>query len=72
MSSNEKETNDVNESRLAEEGPSSCRCSLQRNTGHHHVNPVISKRRNWTRQENKIVMECYLLSPRLEGIESVW
>ena len=23
--------------------------------------PVISKQRNWPRQENKIVMECYLL-----------
>ena len=62
MSSNEIETNDVNESRLAEQGPSSDRCSRHGNIGHHHVNPVISKRKKWTSQENKIVMECYFLS----------
>ena len=67
MSSNEIETN-VNGFRLAEQGPSSGRCSQQRNTGRHHVNPVISKRRKWTSQENKIVMECYLLSdPKIRG-----
>ena len=27
-----------------------------------HPHPVINKRRKWTSQENKIVMECYLLS----------
>ena len=43
MSSSEIETNDVNGFRLAEQGPSSSRCSRQGNTGHHHVNPVISK-----------------------------
>ena len=32
------------------------------------ANPVISKRRKWTSQENKIVMECYLLSePKIRG-----
>ena len=62
MSSNEIETNDVNGSRLAEQGPSSGRCSRQGNIGCHHANPVISKRRKWNSQENKIVMECYLLS----------
>ena len=62
MSSNEIKTNNVNGSRLAEQGPSSGRCSGQGNIGHHHANPVISKRRTWTSQENKIVMECYLLS----------
>ena len=62
MSSNEIQTNDVNGSRLAEQGPSSGRCSRQGNIGRHHANPVISKRRKWTSQENKIVMECYLLS----------
>ena len=32
------------------------------------MNPVISKRRKWTSQENKIVMECYLLSePKIRG-----
>ena len=68
MSSNEIETNDVNGSRLAEQGPSSGRCSRQGNIGHHHANPVISKRRKWTIQENKVVMECYLLSePKIRG-----
>ena len=62
MSSNETETNNVNGSRLAEQGPSSGRCSRQENIGRHHASPVISKRRKWTSQENKIVMECYLLS----------
>ena len=33
-----------------------------------HANPVISKRRKWTSQENKIVIECYLLSePKIRG-----
>ena len=68
MSSNEIQTNDVNGSRLAEQGPSSGRCSRQGNIGRHHANPVISKRRKWTNQENKIVMECYLLSePKIRG-----
>ena len=68
MSSNEVQTNDVNGSRLAEQGPSSGRCSRQGNIGRHHVNPVISKRRKWTSQKNKIVMECYLLSePKIRG-----
>ena len=68
MSSNEIETKDVNGSRLAEQGPSSGRCSRQGNIGRHHANPVISKRRKWTSQENKIVMECYLLSePKIRG-----
>ena len=62
MSSNEIETNDVNGSRLAELGYLSGRCSRQGNIGRHHVNPVSSKRRKWTSQENEIVMECYLLS----------
>ena len=62
MSSNETETNDVNESRLAEQRPPSDRCSRHGNIGRHHVNPVISKRKKWTSQENKIVMECYFLS----------
>ena len=61
MSTKQKETNDVNGSRLAEQGPSSGRCSRQGNIGRHHVNPVISKRRKWSSQENKIAMECYLL-----------
>ena len=58
----------MNGFRLAEQGPSSGRCSRQRNIGRHHVNLVISKRRKWTSQENKIVMECYLLSePKIRG-----
>ena len=68
MSSHEIETNDVNGSQLAEQGLSSSRCSRQGNIGCHHENPVISKRRKWTSQENKIVMECYLLSePKIRG-----
>ena len=68
MSSNEIETNNVNGSRLVEQGPSFGRCSRQGNIGRHHTNPVISKRRKWTSQENKIVMECYLLSePKISG-----
>ena len=77
MSSNEIETNDVNGSRLAVQGPVSGRCSRQRNIGRDHANPVISKRRKWTSQENKIVMECYLLSePKIrryrKRILSLW
>ena len=72
MSSNKIETNNVSGSRLTEQGPSSFRCSPQGNIGRHHVNPVISKRRKWTSQENKIVMECYLLSePKIRGYGSV-
>ena len=68
MSSNEIETNNVNGSQLAEQGPSSGRCSRQENIGRHHPNPVISKRGKWTSQENKIVTECYLLSePKIRG-----
>ena len=68
MSSNEIETNDVNGFRFAEQGLSCGRCSRQGSIGRHHVNPVISKRRKWTSQENKIVMECYLLSePKIRG-----
>ena len=62
MSSNEIETNNLRGSRLAEQGPSSVRCSRQGINGCHHANPIISKRRNWTSQENNIVIECYLLS----------
>ena len=68
MSSNEMETNDVNGFRLVEQEPSSGRCSLQGNIGRHHANPVISKKRKWTSQENKIVMKCYFLSePKIRG-----
>ena len=68
MSSNEIETNDINGSRLAEQGSSSSRSFRQGNIGRHHANPVISKRIKWTSQENKIVMECYLLNePKIRG-----
>ena len=68
MSSNVIETNNVNGSRLTEQGPLSGRCSRQGNIGRHQVNPVISKRRKWTSQENKVVMECYLMSePKIRG-----
>ena len=68
MSSNETETNNVNGFRLTEQGPSSGMCSRQGNIGCHHANPAISKRKKWTSQENKIIMECYLLSePKIRG-----
>ena len=68
MSSNQIQINNVNGSRLAEQGPSSGRCSQQGNIGRHHENPVISKRKKWTSRENKIVMVCYLLSePKIRG-----
>ena len=68
MSSNETETNDVNGSQLTEQGPSSASCSHQGNIGLHHANPVISKRRKWTSQENKIIMEFYLwCEPKIRG-----
>ena len=77
MSTKQIETNKVNWSQLAEQGPSSSRCSRQGNTGPHHANPVISKRRKWSSQENKIVMQCYLLNePKVRGyrkcILSLW
>ena len=62
MSSNEIETNNVNGSRVTQQGPLSGRCFRQGHIGHHHANPVISKRRKWISQRNKIVMACYLLS----------
>ena len=69
MSSNGIETNDLKGSRLAEQVPSSGRCSQEGNTGRHHANPVISKRRKFTSQEDKIAMECYLLSePNIRGL----
>ena len=74
MCGNETETNDVNGSRLAEQGPSSGRCSRQGTIDRHHASPVISNKRKWTSQENKIIMEWitnYSVSPRLEGKESV-
>ena len=68
MSSNEIETNNVNRTRLAEQGPSSGRCSQEGKIPCHHVNPAIVKRRKWTSQENKMVMECYLLrEPKIRG-----
>ena len=72
MSKNEIETNEVNVSQLTEQGPSSGRCSWQGNIGRDHLNPVISKRRKWASQENKIVsLEFPKFFLSLEGIESV-
>ena len=62
MSTKQIETNDVNGSRLAKQGPSSGRCFRQGDFGRHHATPVISKQSKWSSQESKIVMECYLLS----------
>ena len=69
MFRNRIDSNDVNGSRLAEQGPSSGRCSRQGNIGRQHANPVNSiKRRKWSSQENKVVMECYILSePKVRG-----
>ena len=68
MSSNEIENNDENGSRLTEQGSSSGRCSRQGNIGRRHASPVTGKQRTWTSQENKIVMECYLLrEPKIRG-----
>ena len=42
--------------------------SQSKDIGRHHANPVINKERKWSSQENKIVMECYLLSePKVRG-----
>ena len=61
-------TNDVNGSRLDEQGHSSSKCSQQGNTGHHYVNPVNSKQMKWSSQKNKFVIECYLLcEPKVRG-----
>ena len=57
MSTRRIKANDVNGSRLAEQEPSSGRCSRQGYIDRHHVNPVINKRRKWVSQEDKIVME---------------
>ena len=68
MSSNEIETNNVSGSQLAEQGPSSSRCSRQGNIGRHRANPVTKKKRKWTIQENEIVLECYILrEPKIRG-----
>ena len=68
MSTKQIETNDVNGSRLAGQGPLSGRCSRQGNIRRHHANPAISKRRKWSSQEKKIVIECCLLSePKVRG-----
>ena len=49
--------NNVNGSRLAKQGPLPSRYSWQENIGCHQANPVTSKRKKWSSQENKIVME---------------
>ena len=75
MSTKQIETNDVNESQLAEQGPSFGKCSRPGNIGHHNANSVISKSRTWSSQENKIVMEyCLLSEPKVRGyrILSLW
>ena len=74
MFSNEIETNDISGS---EQGCSSSRCSRQGHIGHHNANPVISKRRKCTSQENTVIMEPYFLSePKSRGyrkhIRSLW
>ena len=51
MSSNEIETNDVNGSRLAEQGSWSGSCSRQANIGRYHANPVNPGQNIWNRIE---------------------
>ena len=53
MSSNEIETNNVNRSLLAEQGPSSIWCSRQRNIDCRHAN-LLSLVREESGQENNI------------------
>ena len=37
-------------------------------SGRHHANPVFSKRRKWSSQGNRIVMESYLVNePKVRG-----
>ena len=68
MSTKQIETNDVNGSRIAEQGSLSGGCCGQGKMGCYHVNRVISKQGKWSSQENKVVMECYLLSePKVRG-----
>ena len=68
MSTKQIKTNDVNGSRLEEQGPASSKCSRQENIGRHHPNHVISKRGKWSSQANKTEMECHLLSePKVRG-----
>ena len=62
MSRKKIQTNNVNGFQPTEQGPSSSSCSQQEKIVRHHESPVISKRRKWTSQENKIIMECCLLS----------
>ena len=63
MYRNRIETDDINESQITEEGPSSGMRSWNRGIDRHHVNPVNRiRQKKWSSQENKIVMECYILS----------
>ena len=62
MSTKQIKTTDINGSELAAQGPSLSKSSRLGNNGRHHANPVISKQMMWSSQENKIIMECCLLS----------
>ena len=56
---NSIDTNNVNESRFPERKPWSGKCSQQGDTGHRHTNPTnIINRKNWSSQENKIIIDC--------------
>ena len=57
MPTKQIETNYVNGSLLAGQGPSSGRRSRQGTIGRHHANSVSSKQRKWSNQMNKVVME---------------
>ena len=64
MSNSNIENNDVNGAGTSCEGSSSGRCSLaqQQGPGRHHTTANGGRRRKWTQEMNRIVMECYFLS----------
>ena len=71
MSSNEIETNDVNGSRSQSKDPRPAGV-LDRGILVNRVNCVISKRRKWTSQENKIIIQCNLMSePKIRGCKKL-
>ena len=75
MSIKHVEISNVNGSQLKEQGSSSSKCFQQGNIGHHHA--ILSLVIEGSGQENKIVMECYLLGkPKVRGyrkhMASLW
>ena len=56
--------NGVNGTGIRYEGPSPGRCSVERQhgPGRHPATARNAKRRKWTQEENRIVMECFYQS----------